>query len=92
MQNTHAVTEPWPESTIARYLTVGGATVDFTYADGWLVATCTGCGESDRTDPETRYSDSPEEKQQRIDKVLPAARVWAQAHAETCRAMPKTVA
>ncbi|MFJ1695683.1 hypothetical protein ACIOHC_11115 [Streptomyces sp. NPDC088252] len=28
MQNTHVFTEPWPKGVIARYLTVGGATVD----------------------------------------------------------------
>jgi|1185.fasta_scaffold01178_4 hypothetical protein len=65
----------WPEGVTARYLTVGGATVDLrpqpkneaahTYGD------CTGC-------------------EHHIDWTLTEyARERAQSHAEKCRAMPR---
>ena len=65
----------WPEGVIARYLTVGGATVDVTdrRTEDYLryAADCTGCGNR-WTHGDERY-----------------AREWAQAHAERCRALPQ---
>ncbi|WP_030423265.1 hypothetical protein [Streptomyces sp. NRRL F-5065] len=72
---TSPVAPAWPEGVIARYRTVGGATVDQidlgtdTY---WRYEIqCTGCPHKD---------DFMEEL---------SARQAAQAHAETCRALPR---
>lgn len=72
------MTTPWPENVIARFLTIGGATVDLLTADKWnpTQSLCLGCGTSNRDggpgaiDPKR----------------------WAQTHAETCRAMSKPTA
>lgn len=89
----------WPEGVVARYLTVGGATVDITelhtlppnpepYATS---AACTGCPATKEAGHyRSVYGDyggswdehEPEAAEQK-------AREWAQAHAETCRALPK---
>ncbi|MFI8351294.1 hypothetical protein [Streptomyces sp. NPDC085596] len=84
----------WPESVIARYLTVGGATVDITHTShsGYVVATCNGCGNDHDIPTNGRLDDTPEEQERRVDQVLPDARDWAQDHAETCRAMPRPAA
>ncbi|WP_107055243.1 hypothetical protein [Streptomyces sp. NRRL B-1381] len=66
---------PWPEHTLARYLTVGGATVDI---DELNMSRCTGCNEDDSDDRFVSRGNP-----------LRRARRWAQSHAETCRAMPK---
>jgi hypothetical protein len=72
----------WPEGVIARYLTVGGATVDILDKKdehdepGEYVARCTGCTadwSNTRSDWNLQFQVRP----------------WAQAHAEKCRAMPK---
>jgi hypothetical protein len=64
----------WPEGVVARYLTVGGATVDIIAfedsPDAFEVA-CTGCAN------DLPYASIGE------------ARRWSQGHAEWCRAMPK---
>jgi hypothetical protein len=93
----------WPEGVIARYLTVGGATVDLTLVQreqgGYDVrgiartrdrsrAACTGCPASEEFPHwvgvygDIHQPDAADEK----------AREWAQAHAETCRAMPRPTA
>ena len=79
--------EPRP---IARYLTVGGSTVDLAYVShsGLLKATCAGCGAAEVIDTGGLVTDPPEKEDARVDDVLPEARQWAQTHAETCRAMP----
>ncbi|MEH0631736.1 hypothetical protein [Streptomyces stelliscabiei] len=38
-------TEPWPDSVIARYLTVAGATVDVRGSEHSASMTCLGCDE-----------------------------------------------
>jgi hypothetical protein len=83
--------QPWPDDTIARYLAVAGATVDITYAShsGLIVATCTGCGNVERTDTGGLLTDPPEKEDARIEKALPESRELAQAHAEKCRALPR---
>ena len=65
----------WPAGVIARFLTVGGATVDVS-ENG--LSCCTGCGHNNRA----RWFGA-----QGTTETL--AREWAQAHAETCRAMPR---
>jgi len=76
-------TTTWPTGVIARYLTVGGATVDIrpvadTEWDDRHEATCLGCTANDwRAHYRTPVND------------LADARRWAQHHAESCRAMPK---
>ncbi|MDK0524986.1 hypothetical protein [Streptomyces sp. ML-6] len=85
----------WPENVIARYLTVGGATVDITYmpADG-LRAVCQGerCPWQDREFTGTAYDDSVEDVDRKITTALLPLQIRAQRHAETCRAMPKPTA
>lgn len=83
----------WPEGVIARYLTVGGATVDITdnrHSD-YLGAACTGelCGWENRTSLDGYMYDTAEQTQQRVEDRLPASQRQAQAHAERCRAMPR---
>lgn len=73
---------PWPSDVTARYLTVGGASVDITFAEhstltGACEADCLGCGASD-WDAHSQPIRTEDE-----------ARTWAQQHAETCRAMPR---
>jgi hypothetical protein len=68
----------WPEGVIARYVTVGGATVDIEIEDAdpnrrMYVARCQGCNGH-------QWNDVDYEGE---------ARDWAQSHAEACRAMPK---
>jgi O-succinylbenzoate synthase len=89
-------TEPWPEGVIARYLTVGGATVDLTddSARDYIVATCTGerCGWQERTGLGGYIYDTPEQTQARVEAWLPESQREAQAHAEKCRALPRPAA
>lgn len=84
-------TATWPEGVIARYLTVGGATVDINhdtlYPDDTepnvSCARCQGCDaycNEEWGHYRAFYASSS------ADDVV---RPWAQAHAETCRAMPK---
>lgn len=83
----------WPEGVIARYLTVGGATVDITYTSGTgnITATCTGerCPGGKRVDTEGLTRDTPEQEAARVEEWLPTALRYAQDHAETCRALPR---
>ena len=97
--NTTSAAQPWPEGVIARYLTVGGATVDLTRsndpkdddASQWDVtrSTCNGCGTTDAEAWNTRpYTQLITITQ--AEKIATAeTRKWAQRHAEKCRAMPK---
>lgn len=80
----------WPTGVIARYLTVGGATVDITddTKNGWVSARCLGCLWADRRLTDCMYDDTVEQTAEHIAKVLPALRRLSQSHAETCRAMP----
>lgn len=90
----------WPEGVIARYLTVGGATVDLTLRHTLhatpepfeTLATCTGCPASKQVSHYRAlvpmFGGHPVEEHER--EIADAqARDWAQAHAETCRALPK---
>jgi hypothetical protein len=73
----------------ARYLTVGGATVDIVrgepFADAADTATCTGCGALTRSYGTSEAGDSREDRARYAERE---ARKAAQAHAEKCRAMP----
>ena len=93
----------WPEGVIARYLTIGGATVDLTHRDRFYptgdgigetrnltLAACTGCPAAEefshwRVVKRMTFDDKVRDPEA-ADRD---ARDWAQAHAETCRAMPK---
>ena len=73
----------WPEGVIARYLTVGGATVDIeTQQEGWRSDHwfCRGCSATSRGAYTGPFGDP---------FTLSDIREQAQSHAETCRAMPK---
>lgn len=65
----------WPEGVITRYLTVGGALVNVWEASkrGPEQGICSGCKASTRDGG--------------LNSSLP--KVWAQEHAERCRAIPK---
>jgi len=92
----------WPEGVIARYLTVGGATVDVsekpTYYDSTdrtsSVAVCTGCDKREVIDwTKDVWSHSlgyfAEETDEGGRITTPKVLEWAQSHAEKCRAMPR---
>lgn len=64
----------WPEGVTARYLTVGGATVDLTDRTNNSSAHCTAAG--------CNWGKGMSWSHQ-------TTRDCAQEHAETCRAMPK---
>ncbi|MFD7615789.1 hypothetical protein [Streptomyces sp. NPDC059802] len=92
---TQTKTTTWPEGVIARYLTVGGAIVDVTYAPADdLRAACQGerCPWRDGEVTEVSYNDSAEDIDRKIDAALPPLQQNAQQHAETCRALPKPTA
>jgi hypothetical protein len=94
-------TTAWPEGVIARYLTVGGATVDIraelafdqdgdTECD--YAAQCTGCHAVERASDGARVGDQDKIRREFLALAHPrgrGVRRWAQAHAEKCRAMPK---
>jgi hypothetical protein len=88
----------WPSDVVARYLTVGTATVDVTdmtwrsFAGSAIVsrsvsAACTGCNTAvGETTARERISYDPQEEL--FESALGALKTAAQSHAETCRAMP----
>lgn len=100
-QTTTATT--WPEGTIARYLTVTGATVDLTEQSGYYgvthptehLVTCHGCGQTHSEEWgwdefHQVFGTGPQPDFDATGKsALPAARAWAQSHAERCRALPR---
>ena len=94
----------WPEGVIARYLTVGGGTVDITEtgpreardseALHVTVATCSGCPATERLQWEGGFYDYSSRfhsisREEAVERAEAKARKWAQAHADTCRAMPR---
>lgn len=73
-------------TVLARYLTVGGATVDLTPSGSIAVhAECMGCGDGDRFIYGVGIGMTQDEER---NAALQMARPWAQQHAERCRAMP----
>ncbi|GAA2946208.1 MULTISPECIES: hypothetical protein [Streptomyces] len=90
-------TTAWPVGVIARYLAVGGATVDITHRDETqdgtkkaTCATCTGCRAATVqpwADSFPNYCRPGVTEFQNQDRGDRAARAWAQKHAETCRAL-----
>ncbi|MET8694733.1 hypothetical protein ABZV65_19570 [Streptomyces bauhiniae] len=81
----------WPDDVLARYLTVGGAHVDITHTSrsGLVTSTCHGCKNTDDVFTDGSLDDPPEQEDAHVDRVLPDARDWAQAHADFCRTMPR---
>lgn len=82
------MTATWPDGVVGRYLTTAGVslcdptiTVDISLlpsrSEDAAAARCTGCTETREFD--TYYG---------TDRNTQDARKWAQAHAETCRAIP----
>ncbi|MEU5325631.1 hypothetical protein [Streptomyces parvus] len=84
----------WPTGVIARYLTVGGATVDLTHRltvhnppkPFATLASCAGCP---ATEEVSHYRTNWGDEDRDPDAADEDARIWAQEHAETCRAIPK---
>ena len=84
--NRTAKASAWPAGVIARYLTVGGATVDITQDHSSATARCNGCTDSGTRnwmDGDSSYSPEAQERMAKED-----TRRWAQNHSSTCRAMP----
>ncbi|NUT24322.1 MAG: hypothetical protein HOV77_34650 [Hamadaea sp.] len=78
--------ESWPEGVIARYVTVGGATVDIEeIREGWKSPhwRCHGCAGTSRGAYTGPFGDP---------FTLSEIREQAQAHAEKCRALPRPTA
>jgi hypothetical protein len=90
----------WPEGVIARYLTVGGATIELTSRLNTFsppepfatLAICTGCQASEEVShwfsSGAHFNDTYEEERDE-ERANKNACKWAQSHAEQCRAMPK---
>lgn len=86
------------EGVFARYLTVGGATVELRHAAGAVSgqtyetqASCSGCPAKTAASHwlySGSHFDGTYKEEHRSDLGDEEARKWAQAHAETCRAMP----
>ncbi|MFD4220430.1 hypothetical protein [Streptomyces griseus] len=87
----------WPTGVIARYLTVGGATVDLTHRltvhnppkPFATLASCAGCP---ATEEVSHYRTNWGSEEHNPEAADADARIWAQSHAETCRALPKPTA
>ncbi|GAA2840892.1 hypothetical protein [Nonomuraea rubra] len=95
-------TAAWPANTVARYLTIGGATVDITERAGYMTSTdptetfaiCTGCAATEKVEWTQRVWDYTndrmvDEHDEGGHRSTQKMRKWAQAHAEKCRAMPR---
>lgn len=91
-------TEPWPESVIARYLTIAGATVDLSHDMALIddtkpnltIARCGGEGcNATHFEKWAPYSYRANNGSTGADQEVGK---WAQAHAETCRALPHPAA
>lgn len=92
-----------PGNVIGQYLTIGGAIVDlieeceYTHVNvpTQTKALCRGCGDSHREEwgwdfwANERGEEQPDSYQQHGGQATPMARAWAQAHADTCRALPQ---
>ncbi|MEU4576573.1 hypothetical protein [Nonomuraea sp. NPDC023979] len=92
----------WPEGVIARYLTVGGATVDViddTTEHGRysksvthrLHGACTGerCGETYYGYSFSFWKTDDLDSNEDFQSRIAQIQAWAQRHAEKCRAMPR---
>ncbi|MCE7081590.1 hypothetical protein [Streptomyces sp. ST2-7A] len=74
----------WPHGAVARLLTVGGASVDIVqYADGRLVAVCTGACCPWEKATGVRLPDGTVDVASGLPVLIPAA----QEHAANCRLM-----
>lgn len=103
---TETIQTDWPEGVSARYLTVGGATVDVRQGSNYFGvsdltetrATCAGCEASHAEEwgwdfwAHERGEEQPDSYDKTGRHATAQALEWAQAHAETCRAMPKPTA
>lgn len=92
----------WPDGVIARYATVGGASVDIEERSGYFGRTeptetraaCSACPAVHAVEwgwsPWNEEVGIPQEGFDEGGKnSTPQAHEWAQAHAETCRAVPE---
>lgn len=98
MLNREPAATAWPEGVIARYLTVGGATVDVedtgisptmqgAVLDRSVSAACIGCVSSVGETTQRRWLEElPWPEPEVFDSALRELREASQAHAETCRA------
>lgn len=82
----------WPEGVVARYLTVGGATVEVKnpHAEVTGVATCGGCHDNETFEivPYNCAGGGVHAAKSNAEYACG----WAQAHAAICRAMPRPTA
>lgn len=87
--------QPWPDAVIARYRTVGGALVDVSHDMSLIqdtepnlsIARCGGenCDASHHQ-PWADFAYRADNGSKGADREVGK---WAQAHAETCRALPR---
>ncbi|MEU2134427.1 hypothetical protein [Streptomyces sp. NPDC018352] len=104
MQTTHVTAEPWPNGVTARYLAVGGATVDLVHGNRYYPTedgigetrnhtsvTCLGCQAAEEFSHWATRTGITGAKWMDYDPDAAdtAARAWAQKHAAECRAMPR---
>lgn len=96
----------WPDSVIARYLTVAGGVVELIKRPGYYGvkhptethAACSACPANKTFEwgwdaHHDAFGEGPQPDFDETGRsVLPAARAWAQAHAEKCRALPRPTA
>lgn len=81
--------EPWSADVLARYLTAGGAHIDLVEVTDAIEAICPACPtpQSNRHPfDQTAYEHG--ETRDWV-KAVEAVAEWAQAHAATCRAVPR---
>ncbi|MEU4496952.1 hypothetical protein AB0F96_26790 [Streptomyces sp. NPDC023998] len=79
-------TAPWPDDVTARYANLTGATVDVRTEETNVRAVCSGCPAAEQSYPlrepgkHTGYEPR---------HAVVSAQMWAQGHAERCRALPR---
>lgn len=79
----------WPESVIARYLTVGKAHVDITYdSSSPVMAVCGGCEWSHSDNTPIFHTDTPEQETDKVTDAVEFLRDEAQQHAHACSGVP----
>lgn len=77
----------WPEGVIARYLTVGGATVDLRPGSDSCESVCGGCDAREFSRGFTYINRAAPGTLREL--AVRDAKEWSQEHASECRAMPK---
>lgn len=83
------ISAPWPDETLARFLTAGFGTVDVSRIEGtvYSAAVCCGCLEGHQAN---KFGEGClGGREWAVERNESVAKTWAQDHAAQCRAMPK---